>query len=64
MDELAYELGIDPVELRLRNHTPVDARGNPWSSDGLPECLRRGRRALRLGGARPGAAGAAATATG
>ena len=42
MDELAYELGIDPVELRLRNHTPVDARGNAWSSDGLPECLRRG----------------------
>ena len=42
MDELAYALGIDPVELRLRNHTPVDPRGNPWSSDGLPECLRRG----------------------
>jgi len=42
MDELAYELGIDPVDLRLRNHTPVDPRGNPWSSDGLPECLRRG----------------------
>ena len=34
--------GIDPVELRLRNHTPVDPRGNPWSSDGLPECLRLG----------------------
>jgi xanthine dehydrogenase YagR molybdenum-binding subunit len=42
MDELAYELGIDPVELRLRNHTPVDPRGNAWSSDGLPECLRLG----------------------
>jgi xanthine dehydrogenase YagR molybdenum-binding subunit len=42
MDELAYELGIDPVELRLRNHTPVDPRGNQWSSDGLPECLRQG----------------------
>jgi xanthine dehydrogenase YagR molybdenum-binding subunit len=42
MDELAYELGIDPVELRLHNHTPVDPRGNPWSSDGLPECLRQG----------------------
>src|SRR3954465_12448258 len=33
---------MHPVELRLRNHTPVDPRGNPWSSDGLPECLRRG----------------------
>jgi xanthine dehydrogenase YagR molybdenum-binding subunit len=42
MDELAYALGVDPVELRLRNHTPVDPRGNPWSSDGLPECLRLG----------------------
>jgi xanthine dehydrogenase YagR molybdenum-binding subunit len=42
MDELAYELGIDPVELRLRNHTPTDPMGHPWSSDGLPECLRLG----------------------
>ena len=42
MDELAYELGIDPLELRLSNHTPVDARGNRWSSDGLPECLQLG----------------------
>ncbi|QRP49402.1 xanthine dehydrogenase family protein molybdopterin-binding subunit [Amycolatopsis sp. FDAARGOS 1241] len=42
MDELAVELGVDPVELRLRNHTDVDDRGNPWSSDGLPECLRLG----------------------
>jgi xanthine dehydrogenase YagR molybdenum-binding subunit len=42
MDELAYHLCLDPVELRLRNHTEVDMRGNPWSSDGLPECLRLG----------------------
>jgi xanthine dehydrogenase YagR molybdenum-binding subunit len=42
MDELAYAVGIDPVELRLRNHTPTDPRGNAWSSDGLPECLRLG----------------------
>jgi xanthine dehydrogenase YagR molybdenum-binding subunit len=42
MDELACELQIDPVELRLRNHTPVDPLGHPWSSDGLVECLRRG----------------------
>jgi xanthine dehydrogenase YagR molybdenum-binding subunit len=44
MDKLAYELGIDPVELRLLNHTPTDARGNAWSSDGLPECLRLGAK--------------------
>lgn len=42
MDELAHELGIDPVELRLRNHTGVDSRGHEWSSDGLAECLRMG----------------------
>ncbi len=42
MDELAYELGIDPVDLRLRQRSTVDKRGNAWSSDGLPECLTRG----------------------
>jgi xanthine dehydrogenase YagR molybdenum-binding subunit len=42
MDELAYALELDPLELRLRNHTPVDDRGHAWSSDGLPECLRLG----------------------
>jgi xanthine dehydrogenase YagR molybdenum-binding subunit len=42
MDELAYRLEIDPVELRLRNHTPVDPAGHPWSSDGLVECIRLG----------------------
>jgi xanthine dehydrogenase YagR molybdenum-binding subunit len=42
MDELASQLQIDPVELRLRNHTPVDPFGHPWSSDGLVECLRVG----------------------
>jgi xanthine dehydrogenase YagR molybdenum-binding subunit len=43
MDELAYELGLDPLELRLRNHADVDpASGNPWSSKGLKECYQRG----------------------
>jgi xanthine dehydrogenase YagR molybdenum-binding subunit len=42
MDELARTLEIDPVELRLRNHTATDPRGLPWSSDGLPECLALG----------------------
>lgn len=41
VDELAEQLGADPVELRLRNHAAVDPEsGNPWSSDGFPECLR------------------------
>jgi xanthine dehydrogenase YagR molybdenum-binding subunit len=42
MDELAHRTGVDPVELRLRNHGAVDDRGHLWSSDGLPECLRLG----------------------
>ncbi|MFI6083380.1 xanthine dehydrogenase family protein molybdopterin-binding subunit [Streptomyces sp. NPDC051217] len=44
MDKLAYATGTDPVELRLRNRASVDERGNPWSSDGLEECLRTGAR--------------------
>src|SRR6185437_13971721 len=43
MDELASELGVDPVELRLRNLTETDPNtGHPWSSFGLRECLLRG----------------------
>jgi xanthine dehydrogenase YagR molybdenum-binding subunit len=42
VDELAHRLEIDPVQLRLMNHGPTDPRGNPWSSDGLAECLSRG----------------------
>ncbi|MGW4981649.1 molybdopterin cofactor-binding domain-containing protein [Streptomyces mirabilis] len=45
MDELAHELGLDPLELRLRNHAEVDPiSGSPWSSDGAMECYRRGAR--------------------
>jgi xanthine dehydrogenase YagR molybdenum-binding subunit len=45
MDELASELGIDPIELRMRNLTDVDpGTGHPWSSYGLPECIERGAR--------------------
>ncbi|HUA29434.1 MAG TPA: xanthine dehydrogenase family protein molybdopterin-binding subunit [Streptosporangiaceae bacterium] len=45
MDELASELGIDPIELRRRNLTDVDpGTGHPWSSYGLPECIERGAR--------------------
>ncbi len=42
MDELARELGIDPIELRLRNAShPGDpmAMGAPWPSMGLTEVL-------------------------
>lgn len=40
MDELAHELGIDPVQLRLRNEPDVDAlTGEPFSSRPLRRCL-------------------------
>ncbi len=43
MDELAVELGIDPIELRVRNEPTVHPEsGLPFSSRGLVACLRRG----------------------
>jgi xanthine dehydrogenase YagR molybdenum-binding subunit len=43
LDELAEQLGIDPVELRIRNEPEVDPEtGKPWSSRHLVECLREG----------------------
>lgn len=42
LDELAYALRMDPVELRLRNDTPVEpTTGRPWSSKSLAECYAR-----------------------
>jgi xanthine dehydrogenase YagR molybdenum-binding subunit len=43
MDELAYELKLDPIELRLRNYAQTDPKnGHPWSSKSLRECYRQG----------------------
>jgi xanthine dehydrogenase YagR molybdenum-binding subunit len=43
MDELAYALKIDPLELRLTNYAEVDPEsGKPWSSKALRECYRLG----------------------
>src|SRR5712671_4125060 len=48
MDELADALGLDPVELRLRNDTPIDPeQKKPFSSRHLAEALREG--AARFG---------------
>jgi xanthine dehydrogenase YagR molybdenum-binding subunit len=39
MDELAYALGMDPLELRLVNHSDADpSTGKPWSSKMLRQC--------------------------
>jgi xanthine dehydrogenase YagR molybdenum-binding subunit len=42
LDELAYALAIDPLELRLVNHADEDPEKNlPWSSKSLKECYRQ-----------------------
>lgn len=48
LDELAWALDMDPVELRLRNYAPKDPEtGRPWSSNALRECYQIG--AARFG---------------
>jgi xanthine dehydrogenase YagR molybdenum-binding subunit len=47
MDELAWQLRIDPVALRLRNdiqHEPIE--GKPFSSRHLKECFEQGAAAF------------------
>ncbi|MEZ5818748.1 MAG: xanthine dehydrogenase family protein molybdopterin-binding subunit [Hyphomicrobiaceae bacterium] len=42
MDELAREIGVDPVELRIQNDTDKDpVRGVPFTSRSLVECYRK-----------------------
>jgi xanthine dehydrogenase YagR molybdenum-binding subunit len=48
LDELAYKLNIDPVELRLRNFPETDPEKKlPWSSNYVKECYALG--AERIG---------------
>ena len=43
MDDLAYQLGVDPIEIRLRNYADHDySTKQPWSSKSLKECYARG----------------------
>jgi xanthine dehydrogenase YagR molybdenum-binding subunit len=45
MDELAEKLGMDPVELRIRNdvaYNPEEGPSKPYSTRQLVECLREG----------------------
>ncbi|MCR5979997.1 molybdopterin-dependent oxidoreductase [Gordonia jinghuaiqii] len=43
MDELAHAVGIDPIDLRIRNEPAEDPEtGKPWSSRQLVDCLREG----------------------
>ncbi|MEV0614753.1 xanthine dehydrogenase family protein molybdopterin-binding subunit [Nonomuraea sp. NPDC050404] len=55
MDELSVLLGIDPIELRMRNYRQVSMEGLPYSGKHLDECYRVG--AARFGWARRGEPG-------
>jgi CO/xanthine dehydrogenase Mo-binding subunit len=59
LDDLARDLGIDPLELRLRNASEEGdpmPNGRPWPKIGLRECLERLREhpAWQGRGQRPG----------
>ena len=63
LDELAWGAGIDPLELRLRNHAETDGGkdGKPFSSKSLRACYAQGaerfgwsKRAPRAGTMRDG----------
>ncbi|MEU1147614.1 xanthine dehydrogenase family protein molybdopterin-binding subunit [Streptomyces sp. NPDC005863] len=54
MDELADAVGVDPVELRLRNDTDKEPdSGRPFSSRHLAECLREGAHRFGWAGRDP-----------
>jgi xanthine dehydrogenase YagR molybdenum-binding subunit len=43
LDELAYEVGVDPLDLRRVNHAERDPHHDlPWSAKHLLECYERG----------------------
>lgn len=47
IDELAHELGIDPLEIRLRNYAEHDHHANlPWSTRQLREAFAAGAEAF------------------
>lgn len=47
MDDLAHRLGMDPIELRVRNEPDVDQTdGRPFSTRRLTDCLNHGAAAF------------------
>jgi xanthine dehydrogenase YagR molybdenum-binding subunit len=54
LDELSYELGMDPVELRLRNFTDINPEnGRRIGNHNLPQCLRLAGDAFGWSGRNP-----------
>ena len=58
IDALAEKLGLDPIELRLKNIPSVSQLNDnaPYTSTGLAECLREGAKAFGWAAARRRAA--------
>jgi CO/xanthine dehydrogenase Mo-binding subunit len=62
LDELSYTLGMDPLQLRLRNYAEQHPQlGLPWSSNALRACYQQGaerfgwsHRASQVGSMRDG----------
>ncbi|MEJ7739278.1 MAG: xanthine dehydrogenase family protein molybdopterin-binding subunit [Chitinophagaceae bacterium] len=47
IDELAFQLRIDPIEFRLKNEPAKDpSSGKPWSSRTTVQCLKEGAKAF------------------
>jgi xanthine dehydrogenase YagR molybdenum-binding subunit len=47
LDELAYKLNIDPIELRLINHADVNPVNKlPWTTKFLKECYAMGKQKI------------------
>lgn len=54
MDELAYKLGTDPLELRLRNYSETDpSTGKPFTSKALRDCYLKGAEKFGWGSRNP-----------
>ncbi|HLW24692.1 MAG TPA: xanthine dehydrogenase family protein molybdopterin-binding subunit [Steroidobacteraceae bacterium] len=54
LDELAYALALDPIELRLRNEPAMDEdKGLPWSSRLQRACYESGARAFNWAARNP-----------
>ena len=54
IDELAYRLKIDPLELRRRNEPPIDQdKQLPWSSRKVLECYEQGAKAFEWSARNP-----------
>src|SRR5207302_5188050 len=54
MDELSYALGMDPLELRMKNFAHTDPfSGKPWSSNYLKDCYTKGAERFGWGNRKP-----------